>query len=64
MIRGQMHEKIAFDIYSNETGNKVLECGVFLFPCGFLGSSPDSIIFSKRLAEEESKGFWKLNAPC
>ena len=63
VIWGQMHEKIALETYEKETGNKVQECGLSLFPCGFLGSSPDGIIFIKRFAEEESKGVLEIKCP-
>eukprot|EP00795_Rhopilema_esculentum_P014936 gene14936-6079_t len=41
---GQMHQETALKRYINETGNVVEQCGLLLFPCGFLGSSPDGII--------------------
>ena len=58
-----MHEKIALETYEKETGNKVQECGLFSFPCGFLESSPDGISFSKRCAKEESKGVLESKCP-
>ncbi|XP_065062194.1 uncharacterized protein LOC135689022 [Rhopilema esculentum] len=41
---GQMHEEMAIQSYSQITGNTVTKTGLHLFPCGFLGSSPDGII--------------------
>jgi len=41
---GQMHEAQAIQEYMEKTGNMVKPAGLHLFPCGFLGSSPDGII--------------------
>ena len=41
---GQMHEQIAIERYQQTTGNKVQPAGLYLFPCGFLGSTPGGII--------------------
>ena len=41
---GQVHEEMAIQSYSQITGNTVTKTGLHLFPCGFLGSSPDGII--------------------
>ena len=41
---GQMHEQIAIERYQQTTGNKVQPAGLYLFPCGLLGSTPDGII--------------------
>ena len=38
---GQMHEERAIKKYAELTGNSVTSCGLFLFPCGSLGSTPD-----------------------
>ena len=36
-----VHEKIALEEYAMKTGSSVQDCGLFLFPCGFLRRSPD-----------------------
>ena len=41
---GQMHKEKAIDQYKEHTGNSVSHTGLILFPCGFLGCSPDGII--------------------
>ena len=41
---GQMHEAQAIQDYMLKTGNKVKQAGLYLFPCGFLGSSPDVLL--------------------
>ena len=38
-------QKIALGAYIRKTGNDVCDCALFLFSCGFLGSSPDGIIY-------------------
>ena len=44
---GQMHELTAIQAYKDETGNTVALTGLILFPCGYLGCSPDGMIFAK-----------------
>ena len=44
ILWGQMHEDVAVSQYQDITGNKVKPAGLYLFPCGFLGCSPDGII--------------------
>ena len=44
---GQMHEDVAIKAYEKHTGNVVKQAGLYLFVCGFLGSSPDGIIETK-----------------
>jgi len=44
IIWGQMHEKTALAQYQVATGNQVLQSGLQLFPCGYLGCSPDGIV--------------------
>ena len=51
IIWGQMHENEACEEYKQKTGNTVEETGFHLFPCGFLGCSPDGIIFPKEASE-------------
>lgn len=41
---GQMHEDAAMKAYQDFTGNTVEKAGLFLFPCGYLGCTPDGII--------------------
>lgn len=43
---GQMHEELATNQYMETTGNIVENAGLFLFPCGYLGSTPDGIVTS------------------
>ena len=47
ILWGQMHEEHAIKKYAELTGNNVTPCGLFLFPCGFLGSTPDGIVQSR-----------------
>ena len=42
---GKNTQKIALEAYIRKTGNDVCDCALFLFSCGFLGSSPDGIIY-------------------
>ena len=44
IIWGQMHERTALAQYQVATGNQVLQSGLQLFPCGYLGCSPDGIV--------------------
>ena len=60
---GQMHEKVALETYITQTGNNVQECGLFLFSCGFLGSSPDGIIYDRRFVGDQSKGVLESKCP-
>ena len=48
IIWGQMHENEACEEYKLKTGNKVAETGFHLFPCGFLGCSPDGVVFPRK----------------
>ena len=45
---GQMHEEVATGKYRELTGNKVEPSGLFLFHCGYLGCSPDGIIYEDK----------------
>ena len=56
---GQMHESIACDSYIKETGNIVEKTGLHLFECGFLGSSPDGMVFSS----SGEKGVLEIKCP-
>ena len=58
---GQMHEDVAIKQYSFITGNVVEPAGLHLFPCGFLGSSPDGIISE---ASATVKGCGVLEVEC
>ena len=46
ILWGQMHEEEALNAYIENTGNIVLPSGLQLFPCGYLGCSPDGIIIA------------------
>ena len=50
IIWGQMHEETALKQYKMLTGNQVLHSGLQLFPCGYLGCSPDGIIIANASA--------------
>lgn len=47
ILWGQVHENIAINKYSEVTGKEVKKVGLVLFPCGFLGSSPDRVIIAE-----------------
>ena len=57
---GQMHEDHAIKQYMAETGNNVEKAGLYLFPCGYLGSTPDGIIISLNFPE---KGVLEVKCP-
>ena len=59
ILWGQMHEEHAIKEYSKVTGNSVTPCGLFLFPCGFLGSTPDGIVQSRTFG----KGVLEVKCP-
>eukprot|EP00795_Rhopilema_esculentum_P003856 gene3856-15155_t len=42
-----MLEKVATEKYKELSGNKVEPAGLFLFPCRYLGCSPDGIIYEE-----------------
>ena len=44
ILWGKMHEEEALQLYKKKTGNIVMPSGLQLFPCGYLGCSPDGII--------------------
>lgn len=56
---GQMHEETAIADYKKFTGNAVEKVGLTLFPCGFLGCSPDGII----ITEDERRGVLEIKCP-
>ena len=49
---GQMHEETALKLYMQKNEYSVEDCGIFLFPCGFLESSQDGI---STAGEEDGK---------
>ena len=58
-----MHEETALAQYKVATGNQVLQSGLQLFPCGYLGRSPDGIVIPQECSGNhralESKCPWK-----
>ena len=59
----QMQEKTALAQYQVATGKQVLQSGLHLFPCGYLGCSPDGIVIPQECSGNhgalESKCPWK-----
>ena len=43
---GQMHEDLAIRAYMSQTNNRVEKVGLCLFECGYLGSSPDGLVYT------------------
>ena len=39
------------------------DCGIFLFPCGFLGSNPDGIINAGEVDGEPNRGLLEIKSP-
>lgn len=62
IIWGQMHEEEALKKYKGSTGNTVLPSGLQLFPCGYLGCSPDGIIINTKYCDD-SVGALEINCP-
>ena len=60
---GQMHEEVATEKYKELTGNKVTPAGLFLFPCGYLGCSPDGIIYEDKEEASNNKGILEIKCP-
>ena len=56
----QMHENHAVKKYVQKTGNTVECAGLYLFPCGYLGSTPDGIITSPSAT---GKGVLEVKCP-
>ena len=59
---GQMHELTAIQACKDETGNTVAPTGLILFPCGYLGCSPDGMIFAKG-ASPRGPGILEVKCP-
>ena len=59
ILWGQMHEDEACRKYIEESGNIVEPTGLHLFPCGYLGCSPDGIVYTK----DSSKGVLEIKCP-
>ena len=56
---GQMHEFKAVQDYIKLTGNIVKPVDVVLLPCGFLGCSPDGLIYIQEALYPSMLVFWK-----
>ncbi len=56
-----MHKEHAIKEYTKLTGNAVKPAGLFLFPCGFLGSTPDGIFDSN---SSSNGNFGALEIKC
>ena len=61
IIWGNMHEEIALKAYIEKTGNQVVQSGLQLFSCGYLGCSPDGIIIPKETSG--SHGALEIKCP-
>ena len=59
---GQMQESLVINQYMKATGNTVQNAGLYLFPCGYLGSTPDGIITSPSL-ELPGNGVLEVKCP-
>ena len=59
----QMHEEVATGKYRDLTGNKVEPAGTFLSPCGYLGCSPDGIIYEDKEEASNDKGILEIKCP-
>ena len=55
-----MHEDHAIQQYIEKTGNDVQKAGLYLFPCGNLGSTLDGIINSTNVPD---KGMLEVKCP-
>ena len=49
--------------YIELTGNKVESAGLFLVPCGYLGCSPDGIIYEEKEDASNHKGILEIKCP-
>ena len=58
-----MHEASAIAKYQEITGNHVQPIGLVLLPCGFLGSSPDGIIFDISQEGAATQGVLEIKCP-
>ena len=63
VLWGQMHEASAIAKYQEITGNHVQPIGLVLLPCGFLGSSPDGIIFDMSQEGAATQGVLEIKCP-
>ena len=61
---GKNTQKIALGAYIRKTGNDVCDCALFLFSCGFLGSSPDGIIYYEGIVGEKNKEVPEITYTC
>ena len=59
IIWGHVHEDSAIETYMAETKNRVEKIALCLFDCGFLGSTPDGIIFTT----DDDKGVLEIKCP-
>ena len=64
MCCGENTHKIALGAYIRKTGNDVCDCALFLFSCGFLGSSPDGIIYYEGIVGEKNKEVPEIKYTC
>ena len=55
-----MHEEVATAKYTELSGNKIEPAGLFLFPCGYFGFSPDGIIYEEAT---NTKGIMEIKCP-
>ena len=56
---GVLHEKHAIKEYQQSTGNQVTESGIWLFPDGYFGASPDGLIYK----EDRLEGILEIKCP-
>ena len=61
IIWGQMHEDTALKEYVVKTGFQVVPTGLHLYPCGFLGCTPDGIVYAPGM--EETHGALEIKCP-
>ena len=59
---GQMHEFKAVQDYINLTDNTVKPVGLVLLPCGFLGCSPDGLIYTRGIVSN-NVGVLEIKCP-
>ena len=59
---GQMHEGKANQEYIKLTGNTVKPVGLVLLPSGFLGCSPDGLIYAKGIVSNNG-GVLEIKCP-
>ena len=61
IIWGQMHEDTALKMYIGKTGFLVEPTGLNLFPCGFMGATPDGILHPPGM--EHTRGALEIKCP-